>query len=138
MRPLSLAIAISISLLVAGGAYAKAPQCKDASGKFIKCPAAAAATTPAAPPKVVRCKDAKGKFIKCPTAGATTTTTTTSVSAPPTRSTTTTTTTTTTVPRGSSVGAPAGATAKCKDGTYSMSKTHSGSCSHHGGVAAWL
>jgi hypothetical protein len=35
-------------------------------------------------------------------------------------------------------GAPAGATAKCKDGTYSMSKQHSGACSHHGGVSNWL
>jgi Protein of unknown function (DUF3761) len=26
-------------------------------------------------------------------------------------------------------------TAKCKDGTLSYSKTHAGSCSHHGGVA---
>jgi len=34
--------------------------------------------------------------------------------------------------------APAGATAKCKDGSFSMSKTHSGSCSGHGGVATWL
>ena len=32
----------------------------------------------------------------------------------------------------------AGATAKCKDGTYSHSKTHSGSCSKHGGVQDWL
>ncbi|GAC1516147.1 MAG: hypothetical protein NVS1B4_09670 [Gemmatimonadaceae bacterium] len=32
-------------------------------------------------------------------------------------------------------GAPAGTTAKCKDGTYSQSKTHSGSCSGHGGVS---
>lgn len=31
-----------------------------------------------------------------------------------------------------------GATAKCKDGTYSHSKHHSGSCSHHGGVAEFL
>jgi hypothetical protein len=31
-----------------------------------------------------------------------------------------------------------GATAKCKDGTYWKSATHSGSCSHHGGVAAFL
>lgn len=30
---------------------------------------------------------------------------------------------------------PAGATAQCKDGTYSTSKTASGRCSHHGGVA---
>ncbi len=34
-------------------------------------------------------------------------------------------------------GAPEGATAKCKDGTYSHSKQHSGACSHHGGVAEW-
>ena len=33
--------------------------------------------------------------------------------------------------------APEGATAKCKDGTYSYAKTHSGACSHHGGVAEW-
>ena len=31
-----------------------------------------------------------------------------------------------------------GATAKCKDGSYSHSKTHSGTCSKHGGVADWL
>lgn len=35
-------------------------------------------------------------------------------------------------------GAPAGSTAKCKDGTYSKSKTHSGTCSKHGGVDTWL
>jgi hypothetical protein len=34
-------------------------------------------------------------------------------------------------------GTPADATAKCKDGTYSHSKHHSGTCSHHGGVAEW-
>src|SRR5262249_46942821 len=34
--------------------------------------------------------------------------------------------------------APADATAKCKDGTYSTSKTHTGACSHHGGVAEWF
>ncbi|WP_231567786.1 DUF3761 domain-containing protein [Sinomonas humi] len=33
--------------------------------------------------------------------------------------------------------APAGATAKCNDGTLSYSATHSGTCSHHGGVAVW-
>src|SRR6266851_5705608 len=32
-------------------------------------------------------------------------------------------------------GTPADATAKCKDGTLSYSKHHSGTCSHHGGVA---
>jgi hypothetical protein len=33
---------------------------------------------------------------------------------------------------------PAGATAQCNDGTYSFSQHHSGTCSHHGGVATWL
>jgi Protein of unknown function (DUF3761) len=33
---------------------------------------------------------------------------------------------------------PTGATAKCKDGTYSKSKHHEGSCSHHGGVAEFM
>ena len=33
---------------------------------------------------------------------------------------------------------PAGATAKCRDGTYSFSQHRRGTCSHHGGVAQWL
>jgi hypothetical protein len=33
--------------------------------------------------------------------------------------------------------APADATARCKDGTYSHAKQHSGACSRHGGVAEW-
>jgi hypothetical protein len=41
-------------------------------------------------------------------------------------------------PEESSSGAPAGATAKCEDGTYSFSESRSGTCSHHGGVAEWL
>jgi hypothetical protein len=35
-------------------------------------------------------------------------------------------------------GPPAGATAQCRDGTYSFSMHRSGTCSHHGGVAKWL
>ncbi len=34
--------------------------------------------------------------------------------------------------------APSGATAKCRDGTYSFSQYRNGTCSHHGGVATWL
>jgi hypothetical protein len=34
--------------------------------------------------------------------------------------------------------APPGATAQCRDGSYSFSKHHSGTCSGHGGVAQWL
>lgn len=33
---------------------------------------------------------------------------------------------------------PAGASARCRDGTYSFSQHRSGTCSHHGGVADWL
>lgn len=33
---------------------------------------------------------------------------------------------------------PAGATARCVDGTYSFSKSRRGTCSGHGGVAQWL
>jgi len=87
----SLALAFTV---IAGSASAAA--CKDAKGKFIKCPPAAAATaakpaaaakpvvaakpaaaatakpaaTPAAAAATTRCKDAKGKFIKCPPAPA--------------------------------------------------------------------
>jgi uncharacterized protein YgiM (DUF1202 family) len=34
--------------------------------------------------------------------------------------------------------APAGATAECRDGTYSFSRNRRGTCSHHGGVKRWL
>jgi hypothetical protein len=33
---------------------------------------------------------------------------------------------------------PSGATARCRDGLYSFSQNHRGTCSHHGGVAQWL
>lgn len=33
---------------------------------------------------------------------------------------------------------PAGASAKCSDGTYSFSQSRRGTCSHHGGVTRWL
>jgi hypothetical protein len=35
-------------------------------------------------------------------------------------------------------GPPQGATAQCRDGTYSFSQSRRGTCSHHGGVAKWL
>jgi Protein of unknown function (DUF3761) len=34
--------------------------------------------------------------------------------------------------------APQGATAQCRDGSYSFSKSRRGTCSHHGGVVKWL
>lgn len=33
---------------------------------------------------------------------------------------------------------PSGASAQCRDGTYSFSRSRSGTCSHHGGVSRWL
>ena len=33
---------------------------------------------------------------------------------------------------------PSGASAVCRDGTYSFSRHRSGTCSGHGGVARWL
>ena len=57
---------------LAFSSVAEAKTCKDASGKFTKCPVAAA------PAKTAPCKDAKGKFTKCPTTTAVATTTKTS------------------------------------------------------------
>jgi hypothetical protein len=34
--------------------------------------------------------------------------------------------------------APVGASARCRDGTYSFSEHRRGTCSYHGGVAQWL
>jgi hypothetical protein len=34
--------------------------------------------------------------------------------------------------------APADASARCRDGSYSFSQSRRGTCSHHGGVAEWL
>jgi hypothetical protein len=33
---------------------------------------------------------------------------------------------------------PVGATAQCRDGTYSFSQHRQGTCSHHGGITKWL
>ena len=59
----SILIAATAAALLAGAADAKATPCRDAKGKFTKCPPAAAAPKPV-------CKDAKGKFAKCGTPGA--------------------------------------------------------------------
>lgn len=56
---LSLLAAAAIAAVPVG---ASAAPCKDAKGKFTKCPEKQAA------PK--RCKDAKGKFAKCGSPGA--------------------------------------------------------------------
>jgi hypothetical protein len=62
MKRLLSAIA-SVAMLASFGslAEAKAPPCRDAKGKFIKC-----ADKKPAP----RCRNAKGQFAKCGTTGA--------------------------------------------------------------------
>ena len=56
-----LAIALLACSLIAIPASVNAAPCKDAKGKFIKCPPA----KPVAPAKKATCRDTKGKFIKC-------------------------------------------------------------------------
>lgn len=57
-------IALSALTLVAGSAPGlAAPPCRDAKGKFVKCPKPA-------PAKPTKCRDSKGKFVKCGTKGA--------------------------------------------------------------------
>ncbi|OJY01065.1 MAG: hypothetical protein BGP04_17885 [Rhizobiales bacterium 62-17] len=61
---LALIIATVAMFAVPTASYAQAAErCRDDKGKFMKCPAPAAATSN-------RCKDAKGKFAKCGTPGA--------------------------------------------------------------------
>lgn len=62
LRPLLTTFAAFAMVASMAPPLAAAP-CRDGKGKFIKCPAAAAAA-----PK--RCKDSKGKFAKCGTPGA--------------------------------------------------------------------
>jgi hypothetical protein len=55
------AVVAAVALLAGSASDAAAKQCRDAKGKFIKCPAVATA----------HCKDPKtGKFVKCTAPGA--------------------------------------------------------------------
>jgi hypothetical protein len=130
-----LPAALAAVLTLAFAADAQAAACRDAKGKFVACPAPAAS---AAQAKGERCRNAKGKFTACPAPGATAAATPAAApaaSAPA-------------APRASMArtgGAantaavtPGAATARCKDGTLSYSKHHSGACASHGGVAQWM
>ena len=57
------ALVLSVAILGVAAPATAAPACRDAKGKFIKCPEKS-------PAKTVRCKDAKGRFVKCGTPGA--------------------------------------------------------------------
>ena len=54
---------IAVALAALAGSPALSAPCRDAKGKFVKCPEKSA-------PVPKRCKDAKGKFAKCGTPGA--------------------------------------------------------------------
>ncbi|WP_082594681.1 hypothetical protein [Sphingomonas sp. Root710] len=55
--------AVAALLMVSMAEPSIAAPCRDAKGKFVKCPEKA-------PAKKQVCKDAKGKFAKCGTPGA--------------------------------------------------------------------
>jgi len=60
MRNLAIALAAAFAIAAVPASVEAAP-CKDAKGKFVKCPPAAKVV----PVKKGPCKDAKGKFKKC-------------------------------------------------------------------------
>jgi hypothetical protein len=62
MRKLIIALS-AIGLVFASTPTIAAAPCRDAKGKFVKCPTRA-------PAKLVRCRDAKGHYAKCGTKGA--------------------------------------------------------------------
>jgi hypothetical protein len=61
MRKIALALTAAFAV-VSLPIVADAAPCKDAKGRFMKCPPAKTA----APAKKAPCRDAKGKFVKCP------------------------------------------------------------------------
>ena len=62
MLRITLSFATGLAILSAAAGPAAAAPCRDAKGKFIKCPEK--------PAKKQVCKDAKGKFAKCGTPGS--------------------------------------------------------------------
>jgi hypothetical protein len=145
-KALFTACAALFVLGIGNPAHAQAQRCRDAQGHFAKCPAPApkpapaptrapAAQATAANNNAARCRDAQGHFAKCGTVAA---------PAPQPRATAAPQPRMTTAARPSTAtgqnthpGGPNGATAKCRDNTYSSSAHRSGTCSRHGGVAQW-
>jgi hypothetical protein len=54
-----MAAVIALSFAVGLGSAASAKQCRDKSGKFMKCPSMMASPAPK------HCRDKSGKFMKC-------------------------------------------------------------------------
>jgi len=121
----SLFAAAAAVLIFGASTSADAAACRDAKGQFAACPAPVAKTT-----VTQRCRSANGAFTSC-AASATVATAPARASRAPVAAAT-----------GAAVNsvavAPGAVTARCKDGTLSRSLHRSGSCSGHGGVAAWM
>ena len=130
-------IAAAMSLALAAGAAAPATaatQCKDANGKFVKCP-------PKSTPKATPAVAPAARNYDCSKPGNANKTACKGAAAPK-----------VTPPKpklaaapaaspskgaGTNMAGPQGASAKCRDNTYSHSKTRTGTCAGHGGVAQW-
>jgi hypothetical protein len=59
MQRLASSVIAFLFVAALGGGAASAKSCRDASGKFMKCPKTMATPAP------TKCRDAKGKFMKC-------------------------------------------------------------------------
>ena len=66
MRSIIIAAAATLSIAAVPASVQAAP-CKDAKGKFVKCPPAAKVTVKKTTTTVKKapCRDAKGRFTKC-------------------------------------------------------------------------
>lgn len=116
----NLLAAAAAILTLAGAASADAAACRDAKGHFAACPAPAAKVT-----TVERCRSAHGTFTSCSASAAVARAPRVAPAA-------------TAAAVNSVAVAPGAVSARCKDGTLSHSLHRSGSCSGHGGVAAWM
>ena len=125
-----------------GGVDKKATKAATAAAKPAKAapkttaaakPAATPAPAPAPTPAPKTATAAKVAPVATPAPVAAPTPTTAKAAAPATAAPTT-----AAKPAATTASKDGPATAKCKDGTMSYSKGHSGACSRHGGVAEWL
>ena len=66
MKRLLLSVMTFALIAGLGSGVASAKSCRDAHGKFVKCPTKMMAPMRMAKPKP--CRDAHGKFVKCKTA----------------------------------------------------------------------
>jgi hypothetical protein len=114
-------LAFAAALLLGGGASAKTERCRDSKGHlFVKCPGKPAARSAAAP--------APARAARATVAPPRARLAAVRAAPAPRRA----------GPARSAAAATGPATAKCRDGSLSYTRQHTGACSRHGGVANWL